>query len=674
MNIQKFLLGTLVVLWGTSLLQGGTFAQEEQSFSWDVAVLGSELSQDAAFKSAVDEVTYLRLSLFDFRQSLKQMDAAEREKNQGKLDQQYKEARVEMIKVIHDLDNSSLRITKLLQRLYEYKLKLTEQIQQLTETKGHLEVWKQYLNQLLYIAYKMQREIYDESWDHIDELKVFAKTSQIPQLLAGNDTLQILLVQINELLKQATVKEKEKTELISSLVKLKTDSQKALLHYSSEIQKLKQKKEYLATFMKLYKEKKLAIALLTGAAAESKWLHEAINEMVSTIVSKNIDQTSGIPEAIKTLNEKTDSSENEKSPVAWPSYPVRQILTIFKDPSFEKENGYKNLGIELAVEQWTPVYSMRDGVVYHTDTGSGAISWLMIIHSDGYISTYAYMSSIAVKKGDIVRRGQFIGTSGGEPGTEGAGFLSKSANLTFQLFKDGVAIDPLTVLDLSVVQDKEKVLPEEYRLKYFNDHYVRPINVENLTFIKGDTVDQRAQTFLNNYAVGVYKDLAFWDQVVAGTNIDRDMVICIGFAESTLGKFLATDNNIGNVGNNDRGDRIAYENPYNGARLIPFTLNNQYLGNYHTIKQLSRYGNSDGKIYASSPINWQSNVQKCLSKIKAYYVPEDFPFRTGVNPNAKANAWAEPLKTERNTLLSGATQTKLAGIPVTSKKTTTWNQ
>lgn len=121
-------------------MQGEIFAQEEQALSGDVALLGSELSQDAAFKSAVDEVTYLRLSLFDFRQSLKQMDAAEREKNQGKLDQQYKEARVEMIKVIHDLDNSSLRITKLLQRLYEYKLKLTEQIQQLTETKGHLEV------------------------------------------------------------------------------------------------------------------------------------------------------------------------------------------------------------------------------------------------------------------------------------------------------------------------------------------------------------------------------------------------------------------------------------------------------------------------------------------------------------------------------------------------------
>lgn len=70
-----------------------------------------------------------------------------------------------------------------------------------------------------------------------------------------------------------------------------------------------------------------------------------------------------------------------------------------------------------------------------------------------------------------------------------------------------------------------------------------------------------------------------------------------------------------------------------GARAIAQTLNNQHLGDYHTIIQLSRYGNEDGKIYASSPINWQTNVTKCLSQIKGFYVPEDFPFRTAPNPN-----------------------------------------
>jgi hypothetical protein len=110
-------------------------------------------------------------------------------------------------------------------------------------------------------------------------------------------------------------------------------------------------------------------------------------------------------------------------------------------------------------------------------------------------------------------------------------------------------------------------------------------------------------------------------------------VICIAFAESTLGRYLSTAGNIGNVGNNDRGDRVPFYSAYQGARAIPLTLNNVYLGDYHTINQLSRYGNKDGKIYASSPINRQTNVLKCLSQIKGYYIPEDFPFRIGPNPN-----------------------------------------
>lgn len=106
------------------------------------------------------------------------------------------------------------------------------------------------------------------------------------------------------------------------------------------------------------------------------------------------------------------------------------------------------------------------------------------MHTDGYVSAYSYLSNIAVEAGELVKRGQFIGRSGGEPGTAGAGFRSEGANLTFYLFKDGIAIDPLTVLDLSVVMDKDKVLPEEYKLKYFNDQYERPIDVSKVSVFK----------------------------------------------------------------------------------------------------------------------------------------------------------------------------------------------
>ncbi len=39
---------------------------------------------------------------------------------------------------------------------------------------------------------------------------------------------------------------------------------------------------------------------------------------------------------------------------------MSQISTVFKDADFEKENGFKNLSVEMSVDQGTPVYAMRD--------------------------------------------------------------------------------------------------------------------------------------------------------------------------------------------------------------------------------------------------------------------------------------------------------------------------
>ena len=669
--MKLFRTGLIYGLMLTFLLQGGVNATGAIATNiWEVK-LSDGMNQDGAFKWAIDNLTDLRTSLDDFRTQLAEMDTAEKSKNKGKLDENYKQARVEIVKIIQNIDDSSMRIGRLLKKLYDYKVQLQSSISELGETRKNLELGKQYLSQLLLVTYKMQREIYNESGTQIDDLKVFMKSADISQVLVGNDMLNSLLVQINDLMKVATVQEKEKTALIEKLTMLKNTSQKLLTQYQEEIETLKQKKAYLITFMDLYHKKKLQDISQKTISTELKQTQDAVSSLVKDIVSKNYRTENNIPEQIAQLNKQKDSSEKETSQAAWPAYPVSQISTIFKDADFEKENGFKNLSVEMSVDQGTPVYAMRDGVVYSVHQGTDQVAWVLIVHTDGYVSAYSYLSSIAVEPGELVKRGQFIGRSGGEPGTAGAGFRSEGANLTFYLFKDGTAIDPLTVLDLSVVMDKDKVLPEEYKLKYFNDQYERPIDITKVSVLKGGTAEERTQRFLNSYAVGTYRNVDFWDQVVAGTNIDRDMVICIGFAESSLGKFLSTNNNIGNVGNNDRGDRIAYNNPFNGARLIALTLNNQYLGDYHTIKQLSRYGNEDGKIYASSPINWQSNVQKCLSKIKGFYVPEDYPFRTGVNPNRKSDPEARSqanevikMQSEKSQIMEQSKQTKIGGVKV----------
>jgi len=394
---------------------------------------------------------------------------------------------------------------------------------------------------------------------------------------------------------------------------------------------LEQKKKYLISFITLYREK--ADAQFESILTNKEDVNKMVLTFIDDIVKKKYRANDNIPDNIALMLESPDSSDDDAAPIAWPIYPIENITHYFNDANFEKANWFKHQAIQIQATQWTPVYAARDGVVYYVSNWIDGISWILIIHKDWYVTLYEYMNQIIVNPWEIVQRGQIIGYSGWEPGTMWAWFASEWENLTFGVYKNGVAIDPLTILDLSVVTDWQNTLPEDYRIKYLNDQLVRPIDVSELKLIEWKTVDERAQKLLNWYGVGVYRELDFWNSVVEWTNIDRDVVICIWVAESTLWRYLTTSNNIWNVWNNDRWDRVAYNTPYAWARLIALTLNNQHLWKYHTINQLSRYGNPDWKIYASSPINRQTNVMKCLSKIKWYTVPEDFPFRTWPNPN-----------------------------------------
>lgn len=89
------------------------------------------------------------------------------------------------------------------------------------------------------------------------------------------------------------------------------------------------------------------------------------------------------------------------------------------------------------------------------------------------------------------------------------------------------------MLDASIVQNKD-ALPQGYQIKYLRDKYARAIDITNLQLMSGDTLLERETQFLERYGVGIYKMAPFWADVVKDTNIDRDVVICIAFAESTL--------------------------------------------------------------------------------------------------------------------------------------------
>ena len=577
----------------------------------------------------------LQSSVDGLTQQLYDLDAKER--SGDVISEKYREVRKEIVKVIQTIDTTTATVSDTLKKIAMYQKLIYVAYQDLTDSREWFKATKEYIETFANFIYKLDNKLYNENTDTIDDVKFIINSDNIPRTLSNDYMVQSMLLQFNDLMTSFTDNEDRQLQLIKKLNQLKIRAKADIEDYSIELEKLQQKKNFLIQFISLYKDDKLQRQVTIDTLFDStKSVYDKVVELAKDVKKWVYKVDFDMDQKMKELNKIANDTENY--PVAWPIYPIEHILTYFGDVAYQTQYGVPHIGIQIQATQWTPVYATRDGVVYFVaDNDDIGINRAMVVHTDGYVSVYEYLNKTIVKPGDIVQRWQLIWYSGGEPGTRGAGFISKWSNLTFILLKDGVAMDPLDILDSSIVKNKD-ALPNGYQIKYLRDKYARAIDITNLTLMSWSTLLQREDQFLSMYGVGIYKQVPFWDDVVKWTNIDRDVVMCIAFAESTLGRYLSTAWNIGNVGNNDRGDRVPFANAYAGARAIPLTLNNAYLWDYQTIKQLSRYGNKDGKIYASSPINRQTNVLKCLSQIKGYYIPEDFPFRTGPNPNLGTGA------------------------------------
>ena len=80
-----------------------------------------------------------------------------------------------------------------------------------------------------------------------------------------------------------------------------------------------------------------------------------------------------------------------------------------------------------------------------------------MIQKSGRMTVYLYPNQVIVQEGDIIRRGQIIGYSGGEPGTKGAGFVAGGPNLTFMVIENGKSVNPIDYLDLSTLVDQSSI-------------------------------------------------------------------------------------------------------------------------------------------------------------------------------------------------------------------------
>lgn len=104
------------------------------------------------------------------------------------------------------------------------------------------------------------------------------------------------------------------------------------------------------------------------------------------------------------------------------------------------EGGYDwHPGIDIAVDYGTPVFASGAGVIMQAGVNGGYGRYVKIDHQNGYETAYGHMSSLAVKAGQRVAKGEIIGFAGS------TGY-STGPHVHFEVFAEGQTVDPYFLL------------------------------------------------------------------------------------------------------------------------------------------------------------------------------------------------------------------------------------
>ena len=124
------------------------------------------------------------------------------------------------------------------------------------------------------------------------------------------------------------------------------------------------------------------------------------------------------------------------SPFGARYHPIRKAIVVHE-------------GVDLAGAAGQPVYATGDGVVESTQVNfSGYGNVIVIDHGFGYKTRYAHLKEIKVVEGQVVIRGDCIGTLGSSG-------LSTGPHLHYEVLYRGVHVNPWNFLN-------PDVSPEEY--------------------------------------------------------------------------------------------------------------------------------------------------------------------------------------------------------------------
>ena len=142
---------------------------------------------------------------------------------------------------------------------------------------------------------------------------------------------------------------------------------------------------------------------------------------------------------------RSDDKSRSSVTFSWPAY--GPISAGYMQPSYKTYFGVNHFGIDIIVPQGSAVHSAEEGIIFLArDGGPRGYSYVLVGHRDGYATIYGHLSHIAVRAGQHVAKGGYLGLSGGRPGTYGAGLMTTGSHLHFETMRNGVHFNPRSML------------------------------------------------------------------------------------------------------------------------------------------------------------------------------------------------------------------------------------
>lgn len=358
-------------------------------------------------------------------------------------------------------------------QIEEKKMEVREVEEQIKELEIQLEEQKKIVEELMMLLYIKRGIFYDN--EGVNAVKVLASENSVSETLQ-----EVTYLDLIEAENQAQIEKLDKLdqELKGKWadLRIKQDELNKLdEELAGEIANLKAQKEGQENLLEETKGEEEIYKTMIASADEHE--DEILREIesyaqnVSLMESKlkgkigelTDEQRAEIQKIEDEVMQNYNPDEAAKSlNLDWPVSPAKGLTAFFHDHGYVATFGVDHYAVDVRANHGTPIYAPADGVVYNVvyNPTSNAYAYIMIAHRMGVMTLFGHVSEVAVKVGDYVSRGQVVGATGATPGTVGAGYRTTGPHLHFEIWQDGVRVDPLNYMRLEEVPMTS--LPEVY--------------------------------------------------------------------------------------------------------------------------------------------------------------------------------------------------------------------